>query len=311
MTRAYLIVAALFAIVSYANGQCKEMTQCRYRWCMPEGRQSRITPRILLRDPEVATIPFVCIPEDLPDGTTLNRTVRVFRSGTAIVQPILPRMKVRPDPVPITRFRPRKMFPSFKKDQFFFREVGFPPLRNRFGLARRVSRGNQEDFLNNLCVTLPLLQVGIEESDGSLTRVRGKRDSTSCVAFQSEVASILVELTWNTGDNFDLSVIDPNGDIVDKDNSPSVTGGKLIKDNNLDMCELPTGREQVNWNQDRDLKPIRGQYTVKVRHTARCNKKKPTRWELAVIVKGQIVLFKGGVSRRPGRFVITATFDFP
>lgn len=313
MNRACATIAALCAILLCANAQCKEDTKCRFRWCKPEGIQARITPRIFLRDEGFSTWPYVCLPMEMGD-TILNKTVTVFKSGEAIIQPVVGRLETPPAPLPISRFRPRKMFPNFKKDHFFFSKVSASRpanLRNRYGIARKESRGNQEDFLINLCVTLPLISVGIEEADGTMTRVRGRGDPTSCVAFQSEIASILITLTWNTGDNFDLSVVDPNGNVVDKDNTPSVTGGALVNDQNVDMCELPTGREQIVWNKERDMMPVRGEYSVMVRHTTRCKRRVPTRWNLAVIVNGKNVLFRTGVSKRPRRIVLRDIFQFP
>lgn len=313
MYRACLIAVAICAILSFVKAQCGDLTKCEFRWCKPNGPQTRITPRLYLRDPNIASNPSVCLPMVMSDGSILNKTVKVFKTGASIVQPLVGRGLTPPPPVRIDQYRPKKMFPSsLPKDYIYLREITFPPLRGQFGVARRAPKGNQEEFLNNLCVTLPLERYGIVNADGTVTAKSGKRDPGACVAFQSRIGTILIELTWNSADNFDLSVEEPNGNIVNNVNPKStLTGANLVNDNNIDGCDtLVVGREQMVWNKANDVNPLRGEYVVRVKHTKSCNRKKATKWSVAVIINGKNVLFRSGLSKRDGRQVLSDTFVF-
>lgn len=261
----------------------------------------------------IATSPVLCQVETNSDGSTSLKAVRVFGSGTAWAQPRkLFRKDVPPAPVRINKFRRETVSPNYPKDFIFMREISFPPMPGNYSYARLDPHGNQDEILNDVCLKIPFFKYAVVENDGTQGPiVNGRTDSSSCASFLALTGNILVELTWDTGDDFDLSVKTPSGETIDKDNR-QVGSGRLVNNNNEDKCDemLPNGREQAVWNY-RDEVPEPGTYTITVRHKTKCAKGVKTNWSLAVIVMGENVSFRKGVSKRPRRDVIEVPFTFP
>lgn len=191
-----------------------------------------------------------------------------------------------------------------------------PKLPGEVGITRRTSVGNQENFLNGLCVNLPITKYDILKNSGGVAKsVSNSRKSEDCVSFRTAIPSILIELTWQSADDIDLSVLEPNGNRISfRDDKSVKTGGRLVNDQNVARCgEDSTGREQIRWivdNKD-NLEPLKGNYRVQIRHWKNCGNG-PTKWNLAIIVRGKLIFRDSGVSNNKKRdsLITQTTFKF-
>ena len=159
------------------------------------------------------------------------------------------------------------------------------------GIGRIASTGNQEDFLDDLCVTLPIRRYNIETSDGSVFPAVSTNNERDCVSFRTINQPILVEVTWDSADDFDLSIQGPDG------------GGRLIRDNNIGQCNggPPQGKEAVVFDT-----ATAGTYEITLRHFNNCGGR--TRFTVNAIVNGVRVFQRRGRSSVDGRIVLEASF---
>lgn len=119
-----------------------------------------------------------------------------------------------------------------------------------------------------------------------------------------------MQLVWDSPDDFDLSVEEPDGTLVDFRNTRS-TYGKLNGDNNKGFCDsgLRVGKENILYFPNRDI-PF-GTYRVKVTHSNKCGAR-PTRWTLSIMKNGIVVKRRTARSDK-GRNeqVLNTIFKFP
>ena len=182
------------------------------------------------------------------------------------------------------------MSPAFRFAHFFVTPLTFQ--RNDQGVARRASAGNQEDFLDDLCVRLPIRNYNIENSDGSVFRTIATSDPRDCVGFRTIVRPIVVDVAWDSDDDFDLSVEGPPGSV----------GGR-INDNFVGACgTAPAGKEAVSFST-----MIPGKYTVTLFHFNNCFNKS-TKWLVNVVVNGVRIQRRLGRSNVDGRRVLELEF---
>lgn len=179
----------------------------------------------------------------------------------------------------------------------------FPPLPGKFGIARQSNRGNQEKFVNDLCVIFPIRRYERLMRDGSLDRIVQSRNRSDCVSFRSVAPQLLIEFTWNTPDDFDLEVEEPDTNVIDRSTPNSQTGGRLNNDNNVGVCDTnKTGREQVRWL--RTGSPLPGEYSIMIRHFGSCGNG-PTTWSVAVINVQTVLKFETGTSNLDNNELVT------
>ena len=272
---------ALFVIFSLAIAAptCDDM--CEFRWCKVHPGNPPAPPgrKILLRDPNVASHPVVCLP-----GTT--GLGDILKTGEARV-----RLASSSGPfTPISSYG-SGVRPSFAKKYFQLQEVSaFPPVPGKYGLAHGKSKGNQEKFVDNLCVIIPITKYVLGGS------VVNTRDPKSCISLTTVRPTILAEMTWDAGDDLDLRIIEPDGNEIYHGDRVSPTGGKLIHDTNVGGCgERTVGREQIRWLAD--SAPLNGKYTVQVRHYNRCPSPAPKpNWSLSIIINGKLMQTESGES---------------
>lgn len=309
---ALLSVASATAIANTAVHQGKPRCGdiCTFYFCKADGRRTvfeDVGPRLIVRDPNVATHPFVCRKIVTDPSNFLNQTVKVRKTGEAEVHPAEDRGQSPRPFVPISKYSPAGLSKKFSKKYFSLREINrFPPIPGESGISRLPSRGNQEDFVDDLCVLLPVKAYDLFKESGSLDRrVKRTNQREDCLSFRTTAPRILIELTWDSSDDLDVSVEEPDGNVVSfrKPNSPN--GGRLILDQNVARCgEDPDGREQVRWG--RDGNPKKGSYEVTIKHFNNCGGK-ATKWSLAVVIDGKLKLFKNGKSNRDNNKRITRT----
>lgn len=266
--------------------------KCKFILCKANGRDepTPFPPRILLRDP-IAFPPFVCRKD-----IKLNA---VLSTGEALVRPVRSKGKF----TRISKFRPKGLRPPFSKNHLEVADISFPPLPGKQGIIRNEPSGTQDKFINDLCVQLPITRYQIKKGN-KLREVAGKKND--CVTFVTIAPKLVIEFTWNSGDDFDMEVKEPSGFVISlsKPRSPS---GRLLGDNNIGLCgSTDNGKEQVRYLRGDGFKG--GKYTVKVTHANNCGKG-PTDYNLYVIKEGFVIANTGGTSNKNnGKTVVNFSF---
>lgn len=153
------------------------------------------------------------------------------------------------------------------------------------------------DFLNDLCVKLPIktYELVSPRTGKKKRRVRTSGDGKDCVAFRTKAHKILVELSWNSIDDLDLSVTEPGRTQLSRFRRETNTG-KLTGDVAGELCDriLKRGRETARYYRNQSI-VRRGRYVARVRHFNNCGKG-PTKWILRVSANGRVIKTKRGMS---------------
>lgn len=296
----FLWLSAMILTVSYAAKAPRCGDFCAFRLCKADENRSlldEVGPVVLLRDENQARDPFVCRKVITDPARFLNVSVDVLKTRQAEVHPISER-RVSPRPfVQISKYRPSGLSPRFPKNYFKLSEIGrgfFPAVPSGLGLSRRKSVGNQEKFVGDLCVKLPVTSYNELNRKGKITRrITNSKKEEDCISFRTRVPKILIELTWNSPDDFDVTVKEPNRNIVSSKNPRSESGARLIKDSNVGECGSNVqGIEQIRWLQNGN--PKKGTYTIVVRQFLSCGP--PSKWILTVVVDGRKILSRQGTA---------------
>lgn len=182
----------------------------------------------------------------------------------------------------------------------------FRPVRTELTLPNvsslavsRVPRAAMEN-LDGACARVPIrrwVENGVEQS------------GNGCVAFSIQVPMVMVELTWDSNDDLDLFVLEPDGSqVFFQQNSAS---GKLIRDVGRRSCgrrRRVGGKETIVYFANRAVQP--GRYSLFVEHTRNCLETS-TGWEIRVVVRGRILRRRRGVTRlRDGGVVDGSAMSF-
>lgn len=295
---AVLLSLLLNSFLVATGARCGEF--CNFRWCSANDVRTVSQPgrSLLLRDGGIASNPFVCRRVVERKGEdNINEAVRVLKTGEAEVHPAKDRSQMPPPFVRISKYRPPGLKPRFPKDYFSLQRINFPPIPGEKGFARKGSVGNQEDFVDDLCVLIPIKSYTVmTEQQEEVKNVR-TRERADCLSVRTIAPLLLVELTWNSGDDLDLSIREPNGNVIDFRKRKSSTGGRLIGDQNPGRCreQAPNGREQIRWL--RSDSPESGDYKITIRHFENCGFGAST-WSLAVALRGQNLFFKRKTSNK-------------
>lgn len=290
-----ILCITVLATVSRAAFPCAD--SCVFRLCRANAEPGNILSppgrKILLRSPKLARNPILC---------NVENNLGEFTTGEARVAPI-----GSSSSVPISQYRPNGLSKRFRVDYFKFREIRFLP--GKFGVSREKSRGNQEDFVDDLCVSIPITSYQIIRKNGSVKQVNNAGPN-DCVTFETTAAKVIVELIWNSAHDLDLSLVEPDGNAINRFNPRSDTGGVLAGDAQSENCLRGVlGKEQIRYLRTADVPT--GLYTITLSHHNNCDGI-ATRYEVRVIVNGKVVLFKKGKSNLDGSAVIrTLTFDIP
>lgn len=93
--------------------------------------------------------------------------------------------------VPISKFRSGDAMPNFRKNYFDIFKLPFVPGQ---GPGRKPSRGNQESFLDKLCVILPILSYDVVDERKNILRTIAKTGPSDCISFVTSNPVVLVEL---------------------------------------------------------------------------------------------------------------------
>lgn len=301
----FLLLGTVTAAFDFAENTAERMRrplcgeQCKFRFCKfkPGFELAPVGRTLLLRDPGIASIPFVCHP-DFTLGNILNTAESlVCFPGTT-----------RP-PVRISRYLTPCIRPNVSREYFQIKEINnFPPLPGKYGMSRLKTKTKQENCINDLCIKIPITKYQIIGTGrGNPTRIVETNNPDDCVSFTTNRALLLIELSWNTGDDMDLKVIEPNGDIISFRRTSSSSGGKLIRDSNVGTCgNRELGREQIRWTCN--SRPKKGFYKVQVRQWNRCRgDDRITKWSLSIIVGSKLKFNLMGIANSNSRDALIYT----
>lgn len=168
------------------------------------------------------------------------------------------------------------------------------------GFAADVDCNDQDSSINPGAVDIP--NNGIDENcDGSDLIVT--------------TGDIRVTLTWDTDDDLDLYVTDPNGDKVWWSNTAVASGGFLDRDDNVAVCGSdpePGGVENIVWNS-----PPSGTYTVELSNWSDCVFGESTNYTIEVYMGGALVTSVSGTTDEndggvAGETIVNSfTFEYP
>ena len=115
-------------------------------------------------------------------------------------------------------------------------------------------------------------------------------------------------LIWGTTADFDLMIVDPNGERISWLDPRAKSGGELDQD---DRCAPIShgGPENIYWSEG--AAPL-GQYKVIVKYYATCGGSEgPTSWSLRLYVDGEVKKFDGTLEPLESTVVTTFTRDWP
>lgn len=166
-----LKLLALISTFAFCFGQrtlCA--TFCRFRLCqniISHDRAER-PALLLLCDADVAIHPAVCTEDK--DGPQLTN---IAEYGESFVRPLPRRWTpvARSSYVPISKYSPLGLDTPYAADYFKLLPITYPSFPEMMGLARGKTFGNQEKFVNQIYIYIPLHKYTITGTDGVATTV--------------------------------------------------------------------------------------------------------------------------------------------
>lgn len=209
--------------------------------------------------------------------------------------------------VPISQFRPSGLRLPFRKN--FFQLYKVPFLNGEQGIGRTRTFGDQRKFTDDLCVVLPIKRWDVLRTDGTVEKIVNATSTGACVSFKTRQPVIFVELAWDSSDDLDLSVQEPDRDFINNF-TPKSEAGRLSTDKSDMVCgATPIGRESVvyPWEKRRFVK--NGKYRVTIKHFTNCGNG-PTKWRLRITVDDKVVrVARGKTNKNIGETVSTVKFS--
>ena len=104
---------------------------------------------------------------------------------------------------------------------------------------------------------------------------------------------IQATLTWDSGNDIDLWVIDPAGEAIYYKQPTSTSGGRLDVDANADCTNLTSSPvENIFWPPG---EAPAGEYQVEVHYYKQCESPAPTAYQLRLLVDGQVTSYSGTI----------------
>lgn len=282
-----LLIALLF-LISVAVASEIESTDrmknicgstCEFRFCKVN-KDANISPigrRINIRLPGQRQPPVIC---------NVQRTVgRVLRTGNPEFFDKVDSMWKPLNTLPVGgNFLPSKFYSSR-----FSRILGQSVLVN--GAIEKA----QHPFLDKVCIRLPIRRYEEIDSDGNVVDIvnNSGNPNVDCVSFTSGSPKMAITLYWESSNDIDLLVTEPDNDTLRPSNPKSEAGGRHVADAGAGPGEcgsILVGREIVSYG--RRSMPELGTYTISAFNSRNCMEN--TRYELSVLVEGQPRLSKRG-----------------
>ena len=110
---------------------------------------------------------------------------------------------------------------------------------------------------------------------------------------------VQVTLSWDNQADLDVTVVEPNGEIISHDALESTQGGRLDVDSNYPCGNNTSGIENVVWAQNAPS----GSYTVQIKVYDLCGASEMANWNLTVRVGGRVVLEEQGSTDNSFTFI--------
>lgn len=246
---------------------------CKFHMCRNNStRQSHIPNQapFTILTPGLGQDPYICRPFEAPfDLVTEIGTPKIFSSGRYI---------------DLWKWNPRGLSRQFRRD---FLGVGVLKTNYNSGIIpKQYPIGNQWEYLHNRCMIMPIFKYKIRTENGVEERYTDKKKE-DCVAFRTTAPEVLINLQWDSGDDFDLVVVEPDGDVLDSFETDSESG-YLVKDNGRRLClrDLKGVQENILYFPGKAKK---GNYIIQVRHVTSCTSK-PTFWCVRAFQGGRVKL---------------------
>eukprot|EP00177_Eucheuma_denticulatum_P003243 GFKZ01005863.1.p1 GENE.GFKZ01005863.1~~GFKZ01005863.1.p1 ORF type:complete len:331 (+),score=22.02 GFKZ01005863.1:225-1217(+) len=275
---------------------------CLFRLCNFNGGPNSfplpLSSFIRVNHRNTASLPYICLPGVSVGRITRTREAQIFFRGNF---------------TRISQWRPRGLPTPFRRNAL----STFPiPFTNWSGIGTPGVPPEQWRFLDRRCFIMPIREYQLlnSTSGAPLRRVRPGSGRRNCVAFRSTAPFVQVQAIWDSADDFDLEVEEPDGDIVDL-LLPRSESGRLNGDNNRDSCNtrLTFGRENIVYG----FANIQsGRYIVRFYHYKNCNGQN-TNWRLRILRNGALVRNIVGASNNDtgtdlnGRLLLETTFFYP
>lgn len=257
---------------------------CRFRFC------DNSNELLLLASQDIAYEPPICLGKD--------KLLSVGKTGEGLVAENGSRTPISK----LKRQAPKQPFsPSFFK---ILQLADSDP--QGVGVAHETAQQDQAVAIAGRCVLLPIKRYQIQEDLQPKNQVGGGK--WDCVGFQTFLPSIVVELTWASGDDLDLIVIDPSGEELSVYENAVTGTGELLFDDNISVCgELSRGREVSVYG--RVGKARKGKYQAFIKHWENCDGKK-TKFRIRVFIEGELKITKDGSSALGREAVVESSRTF-
>ena len=263
-------------------------------------------PRLTIRRPQGS--PNLLRGAGFPMGGGLcnkrKRQLVDVKSGEALVGPV----KGSVPKVPISMYSPAGLSPSFPKKYLKFREI----LGRESRIVRGKSVGNQNEFANDLCVTIPIKRYRVLNRDGTTGPVVKTSNPKDCVSLKAGGSKLQFNLRWNSTDDLDMLLEEPSGCVLSRFNKNCPSGAKLNKDNgDVTRCLPISGdrffvREIVTYPVNSAAE--NGNYILRINHLRNCDLG-PTAYTVTVVINGNLMTTRTGVTNSFASDVV-ATLNF-
>ena len=158
--------------------------------------------------------------------------------------------------------------------------------------------------VNNADLACYLRTTGGQQYDLSAL-CSGYEEAAQEVVLQT--GDVQVTLRWDTADDLDLYVVDPNGDEVSYFNPAVASGGQLDVDANAACMErMGSPVENIFWPTGGGAP---GDYTVRVELYSYCGPEAPINFTLNILANGQVETQAGTLSASQDS--VSFPFSFP
>lgn len=256
---------------------------CNFRLCDPyKGLLYDVGPRIDF-GPSGELIPDYLCKED-------GSAMKVLRTGSVYV---------RPDDninsfVLLRSWEPQGVTSPFQRKSFFSKEIRG---KSNTGLVRKEFTETQYNALDSLCVEMAVTKYEkiIRNSDGSTSiMVASSNDRQDCVSFKVGAHHLVVSLFYDSDDNWNFELIEPNGNKLNV-RSPESRHGIYPLDSGAGACGVAECLREVAFYPETC---VPGQYSVRIFIQKQCpeNVGKRVNFKLSVTLKGTEIVSRMGSS---------------
>lgn len=159
-------------------------------------------------------------------------------------------------------------------------------------------------------MVMPIRRYEIVNRDFAKVAVASSDKADDCVAFRTTAPTIHVELTWDTNDQLDMELTEPDGDVLNRATNARTEAGKVNELDGDSVCakRFTQGKENIVYFPGGPIEE--GMYSVKVIHYASC-RGDLTSWKLRVLFNGDEQAVYSGQSSVGRKHVLkTVTFLF-